>query len=256
MNLQEVKNILEFALLASGGPLDMADFRRILDGEDGDIKGALAALEEEWRGRGLRLAKVADGWQMVSCDGYLAYLRRLRPQKPARLSRQLMEVLAVVAYRQPATRGDIERVRGVSVSSVQLASLEEFGWIEEVGRRETPGRPILYGTTKTFLNDLALASLDELPELEAEDINAGFEDSEEARAFADDSSPDEESGGESEGELGNESKGESENESGSEFRNESEGESGDESKEGESGDESESDFGGASDSDDGDKARR
>ncbi|MGI9297905.1 MAG: SMC-Scp complex subunit ScpB [Gammaproteobacteria bacterium] len=202
MNPPEVKNLLEFALLAAGGPLDMADFRRLLDGEDGDIKGALAALEKEWEGRGLRLAKVADGWQLISRGGYLEYLRRLRPKKPARLSRQLMESLAVIAYRQPATRGDIEQVRGVSVSSVQLAALEEFGWIEEVGRRETPGRPILYGTTKTFLNDLAIASLDELPELEPEDINAGFEDAEESRASADDPPP-RESGHESEREFGN-----------------------------------------------------
>lgn len=206
MERTEVKNILEFALLAAGGPLNMADFRRLLDGEDGDIGGALAALEEEWRGRGLRLAKAADGWQMISGEGYLAYLRRLRPKKPARLSRQLMEVLAVIAYRQPATRGDVERMRGVSVSSVQLAALEELGWIEEVGRRETPGRPMLYGTTKTFLHDMALSSLDELPPLEEEDIGDGFEDSEESspREVADDSKtfgggselPDAENGGE------------------------------------------------------------
>ena len=176
MNRTEIKNILEFALLAAGGPLNMADFRRLLDGEEGDISGALAELENEWADRGLRLAAAGDGWQMISGAGYLDYLRRLRPKKPARLSRQLTEVLAIIAYRQPATRGDIEGIRGVAVSSVQLAALEEFGWIEEVGRRETPGRPMLYGTTKTFLHDLAIASLDELPPLEEGDIADNLED--------------------------------------------------------------------------------
>ena len=160
----------------------MADFRRLADYEDDDIAAALAALREEWQTRGFRLVEVADGWQFISGDGYMEYLRRLRPQKTARLSRQLMEVLAIIAYRQPTTRGDIEQIRGVSVSSVQLAALEELGWIEEVGRRETPGRPVLFGTTKTFLNDLALSSLDELPELAQEEINAEFEENDAAAA--------------------------------------------------------------------------
>lgn len=179
MNPPDSKAILEFALLAAGEPLDMSDFRRLLGEDHGEIESALKSIEEEWSERGFRLARAADGWQLISREGYLEYLRRLKPKKPARLSRQLMEVLAVIAYRQPATRGDIEQVRGVTVSSVQLAALEEFGWIEEVGRRETPGRPILYATTNTFLHDLAISSLGELPQLEPEDINAGFEDSEE-----------------------------------------------------------------------------
>ena len=185
MDPQEVKNIIEFALLAAGEPLGKADFQRLLDGE-ADIAAALEALEEDWRGRGMRLARVADGWQFISREGYMEYLRRLRPRKTARLSRQLMEVLAVIAYRQPATRGDIEQLRGVSVSSMQIAALEELGWVNEVGRRETPGRPVLYGTTKTFLNDLALSSLGELPKLEQEDIEAAAgEDSEDATAEED-----------------------------------------------------------------------
>ena len=180
MNAPPIKHILECALLASAEPLAMADFRRLADYEDDDITAALAALREEWQTRGFRLVEVADGWQFISGDGYMEYLRRLRPQKTARLSRQLMEVLAIIAYRQPTTRGDIEQIRGVSVSSVQLAALEELGWIEEVGRRETPGRPVLFGTTKTFLNDLALSSLDELPELAQEEINAEFEENDAA----------------------------------------------------------------------------
>lgn len=196
MERREVKNIIEFALLAAGGPVSETDLRRLLnggaDGKDA-VSAALRELAAEWEERGMRLAKVADGWQFVSREGYMQYLQKLRPQKTARLSRQLMEVLAVIAYRQPATRGDIEQARGVSVSSMQLAALEELGWVGEVGRRETPGRPILYGTTKTFLNDLALSSLDELPALDLEDIEAAAGESEETAA--EESLPDESDSG-------------------------------------------------------------
>ena len=159
-----IKNIVEFALLAAGEPLDIGELRRLTGGRGGRwCARALSALEGDWSGRSMRLARGGGGWQLVSREGYAEYLRRLRPKKPPRLSRQLLEVLAVIAYQQPATRGDIEQARGVSVSALHLATLEEFGWIEEVGRRETPGRPALFGTTKTFLSDLAIASLDELP---------------------------------------------------------------------------------------------
>ena len=176
MSTPPVKCIIETAMLAAGEPLSMAELQRLFDGDKSDVQEALEELREDWRGRGFRLVEVADGWQFISNEEYMEYLRLLRPKKTARLSRQLMEVLAIIAYRQPATRGDIEQIRGVSVSSGQLAALEELAWIEEVGRRETPGRPILYGTTKTLLNDLALSSLDELPQPEPEDIDAGFED--------------------------------------------------------------------------------
>ena len=136
-----IKNIVEFALLAAGEPLDIGELRRLTAGEEGDVREALSELEGDWSGRSMRLARAAGGWQLVSREGYAEYLRRLRPKKPPRLSRQLLEVLAVIAYQQPATRGDIEQARGVSVSALHLATLEEFGWIEEVGRRETPGRP-------------------------------------------------------------------------------------------------------------------
>ncbi len=177
MTPTEIKNIIEFALLTAGEPLDMGNLRRLLAEDAGiaEIRQGLSALEAEWSGRSLRLMQVADGYQLVSREGYVDFLRRMQPKKTARLSRSLLEVLAIIAYQQPTTRGDIEQIRGVSVSSVQLATLEEFGWIEEMGRRETPGRPILYGTTKTFLNDLAIASLDDLPTLEQEDINAAID---------------------------------------------------------------------------------
>ena len=171
-----IKNIVEFALLAAGEPLDIGELRRLTAGEEGDVREALSALEGDWSGRSMRLARAAGGWQLVSREGYAEYLRRLRPKKPPRLSRQLLEVLAVIAYQQPATRGDIEQARGVSVSALHLATLEEFGWIEEVGRRETPGRPALFGTTKTFLSDLAIASLDELPKINLEDLSAEVDD--------------------------------------------------------------------------------
>ena len=173
MNQPTIKNLLEFALLASGEPLGMKDFRLLLEDENIDqIRSALQELKNDWQARGLQLIETAGGYQFISREGYISHLRRLRPKKQTRLSRQLLEVLAIIAYRQPATRGDIEQLRGISVSSLQIAALEDLGWIEEVGRRETPGRPILYGTTQTFLNDLAIKSLTELPQLSQEEIDA------------------------------------------------------------------------------------
>ncbi len=189
MSTPPVKCIIETALLAAGEPLNMAELQRLLDGDKSDVQEALEELREDWRERGFRLVEVADGWQFITNEAYMEYLRRLRPKKNARLSRQLMEVLAIIAYQQPATRGDIEQIRGVSVSSGQLAALEELAWIEEVGRKETPGRPILYGTTNAFLNDLAISSLDELPQPEPEDIDAGFEDEQPSDSLLPDDSP-------------------------------------------------------------------
>ena len=174
MDKQTIKNVVEYALLTSSEPLALSELKRLFD-EDGDISEALEELKTDWSARALRLVQVADGYQLIGREGYIDYLRRLRPKRPARLSRQLLEVLAVIAYRQPATRGDIEQIRGVSVSSLQLATLEEFGWIEEIGRRATPGRPILYSTTNNFLNDLAIASLEELPPLDLDDLQEELE---------------------------------------------------------------------------------
>ncbi len=161
----ETKNALEFALLAAGGAVEMGALKRMLGAETGakQIREAAEQLREEWRGRSMDIVETAGGFQFVSRPEYAQFLRALAPVKPPRLSRPLMEVLAIIAYRQPATRGDIEKIRGVAVSSSQLAFLEECGWVEEVGRRQTPGRPVLYSTTKTFLDDLGLLSLDDLP---------------------------------------------------------------------------------------------
>ena len=160
-----VKSALEFALLTAGGAVDMRALKQMFGNkaDSKQIRAGLENLREEWQNRSMQLAETAGGFQFVSRPEYADYLRALAPVKPPRLSRQLMEVLAIIAYRQPATRGDIEKIRGVAVASSQLAFLEECGWVEEVGRRETPGRPVLYSTTKTFLDDLGLLSLTDLP---------------------------------------------------------------------------------------------
>ena len=163
----EMKNVLELALLTSqSGPLSARALARMFaDADIGEkrVRSALGDLSREWENRALELRETAGGFQFVSRGGGMEYLRRLSPRKPPRLSRPLTEILAFIAYRQPATRGDIEQVRGAAVSSQQIATLEEYGWIEEVGRRQTPGRPALYATTKTFLDDLGLAKLEDLP---------------------------------------------------------------------------------------------
>lgn len=163
-----IKNMLELALLTAGQPLDMKSLRRVGGEIDAAaVQQALDALRQDWETRALRLIESAGGYQFVSRVEYAEVLMRLNRPRAPRLSRSLLEVLAIIAYRQPVTRGNIEEVRGIAVSSSQLAFLEEQGWIEEIGRRETPGRPILYATTKTFLDDLGLASLEDLPPLEA-----------------------------------------------------------------------------------------
>ena len=176
----EVKNILELALLTSqSGPLPARALARMFaDADIGEkrVRLALDDLAREWNGRALELRETAGGFQFVSRGDAMEFLRRLTPRKPPRLSRPLTEILAFIAYRQPATRGDIEQVRGAAVSSQQIAALEEYGWIEEVGRRQTPGRPALYATTAAFLDDLGLAKLEDLPtpeEMSADDGDEG-----------------------------------------------------------------------------------
>lgn len=161
----DIKKMLELALLTAGQPLDIKALRRVVGGEaDGAaVRLGLDALREDWSARALHLVESAGGYQFVSRAEYAETLRRLNPARPPRLSRSLLEILAIVAYRQPVTRGDIEQLRGVAVASAQIAFLQEQGWVEEVGRRETPGRPVLYATTKELLDDLALKTLDDLP---------------------------------------------------------------------------------------------
>src|SRR2546423_7795630 len=164
----DVKRILEAALLASPEPLALPELKRLLDGEiDTDtLRNLLAELAEEWQGRSVELVNVASGWRFQTTAEFQPYIERLNPEKAPRYSRAVMETLAIIAYRQPVTRGDIEEIRGVTVSSQIIQTLGARGWIDAVGHRETPGRPALYATTRSFLDDLGLRSLEELPPLE------------------------------------------------------------------------------------------
>ena len=164
----EAKRILEAALLASQDPLSLADLRRLFDDQLGadTLKNLLAELRQDWSGRAVELASLASGWRFQTRPEFRPFAEKLQPEKPPRYSRAVMETLAVIAYRQPVTRGDIEDIRGVTVSSQIIQTLESRGWIDAVGHRETPGRPALYATTRTFLDDLGLRSLQELPPLE------------------------------------------------------------------------------------------
>src|SRR5919199_6986290 len=164
----EVKRILEAALLASPEPLGLPELKKLFDAEiaTDTLRNLLAEIAEEWKGRAVELAHVASGWRFQTTAEFQPYIERLAPEKPPRCSRAVMETLAIIAYRQPVTRGDIEEVRGVTVSSQIIQTLEARGWIDAVGHRETPGRPALYATTRKFLDDLGLRSLEELPPLE------------------------------------------------------------------------------------------
>jgi segregation and condensation protein B len=168
MNTQEAKIVLEAALLTAERPLPLTELRRLFADElNGDtLRALLDELRDAWAGRGIELRAVASGWRFQSAPSMRIYLERLNPEKPPRYSRAVLETLAIIAYRQPATRGDIEEIRGVTVSPQVIKALEERGWIEAIGHREAPGRPALFATTKTFLDDLGLRSLGELPPLE------------------------------------------------------------------------------------------
>jgi segregation and condensation protein B len=168
IDLAEIKKILETALLTAGEPLGISELRRLFDEDLGAdlVRKLLEELRQDWAGRGVELTCVASGWRFRSRPEYQRYLDRLNPQKPPKYSRAVMETLAIIAYRQPVTRGDIEDIRGVSVSPQVIKTLEARGWIEVVGHRDVPGRPALFATTKAFLDDLDLRSLDELPPLE------------------------------------------------------------------------------------------
>ena len=163
-----VKRVLEAALLSSTEPLSMADLRKLFDEEIAAdvLRRILEELRTDWSEKGVELANVASGWRFQVRREYQKFLDRLNPQRPPKYSRAVLETLAIIAYRQPVTRGDIEDIRGVVVSSGILKALEARGWIDEVGHREVPGRPALYSTTRSFLDDLNLRSLDELPLLE------------------------------------------------------------------------------------------
>jgi segregation and condensation protein B len=166
--IPEAKRILEAALLASQEPVSLDELKRLFDNEIGTdtLKKLLEELRADWNGRAVELVTLASGWRFQTRAELQPYLERLSPEKPPRYSRAVMETLAIIAYRQPVTRGDIEDIRGVTVSSQIIQTLENRGWIDSVGHRETPGRPALYATTRRFLDDLGLRSLEELPPLE------------------------------------------------------------------------------------------
>lgn len=167
-DLAHVKAVLEAALLSSQEPLALTDLRKLFDDElsNDTLRRVLDELAADWQGRGVELVHVASGWRFRTRPQFQQYMERLNPQKPPRYSRAVLETLAIIAYRQPVTRGDIEEIRGVVVSTNIIRALEARGWIDVVGNREVPGRPALYGTTRTFLDDLGLSSLDELPPLD------------------------------------------------------------------------------------------
>lgn len=167
-DLHEVKRVLEAALLTSAEPLQVADLRKLFKDELGNdvLRNILAELATDWDGRSVELINVASGWRFRARPEYTQFLDRLNPQKPPRYSRAVMETLAIIAYRQPVTRGDVEDIRGVVVSSNIIKSLEARGWIDVIGHREVPGRPAIYATTRQFLDDLSLRSLEELPLLD------------------------------------------------------------------------------------------
>lgn len=167
MERNEAQHILEAALLCAGRPLPLAELVALFDGTltRTEVLAALHDLGQAWQGRGLALVEVADGWRFQSRPHVHPFLQRLHPEKPPRYSRAVLETLAVIAYRQPVTRGDIEAIRGVTIGTPILRQLEERGWIEVVGHRDTVGRPALYATTRQFLDDLGLPSLAALPAL-------------------------------------------------------------------------------------------
>lgn len=168
LDLTQVKTVLETALLTTQEPLTLVDMKKLFEDDLGNetLRKLLDDLREDWQNRGIELVNVASGWRFRTKPELQRYLDRLSPQKPPKYSRAVLETLAIIAYRQPTTRGDIEDIRGVTVSSNILKSLEARGWIDVVGHREVPGRPAIYATTKQFLDDLNLRSLEELPPLD------------------------------------------------------------------------------------------
>ncbi|WP_233154976.1 SMC-Scp complex subunit ScpB [Candidimonas nitroreducens] len=173
----EIVRVLETALLCADQPMPLMELRKLFPGEEianDDIRRLLAQLQGEWGERGLELVDLASGWRFQSRAEMQRYLERLNPERPPKYSRAVLETLAIIAWRQPVTRGDIEDIRGVTVSSQIVKTLEERGWIEVLGYRDAPGRPALFGTTRAFLDDLGLKALDELPPLETHESVAAL----------------------------------------------------------------------------------
>jgi len=179
MNTADAKRILETALICSSQPLPVRELRVLFDDALGvdTIKSLLLELQEDWTQRGLELVSVGSGWRFQSRPEMRDHLDRLHPEKPPRYTRAALETQAIIAYRQPVTRGDMEDIRGVTINSLILKQLEDRNWVEVIGHRETVGRPALYATTRQFLDDLGLASLDQLPVIETPAQQAALVDS-------------------------------------------------------------------------------
>jgi segregation and condensation protein B len=172
MKTSDARRVLETALICATQPLALRELGALFDGELSldTIKQLLADLALEWTPRGVELVQVVSGWRFQSRPELRPYLDRLHPEKPPRYTRATLETLAIIAYRQPVTRGDMEDIRGVTINSLLLKQLEDRGWVEVIGHRETVGRPSLFATTRQFLDDLGLASLDQLPPLDGNDV--------------------------------------------------------------------------------------
>lgn len=168
MNTADAKRVLETALICSSQPLQLRELRVLFNDELGadTVRSLLEDLQQDWAQRGVELVSVASGWRFQSRPEMREYLDRLHPEKPPKYTRAALETLAIIAYRQPVTRGDMEDIRGVTINSQILKQLEDRGWVEVIGHREAVGRPALYATTRQFLDDLGLGSLDQLPMLE------------------------------------------------------------------------------------------
>lgn len=174
MNIGEAKKVLETALLCAHEPLSINDMKKLyMENGEGDeqvgadtIRAMLEELRSEWADKGIEIVSLSTGWRFQSRPEMKKYLERLNPEKPPKYTRATLETLAIIAYRQPVTRGDIEEIRGVTVNSQTIRMLEDRGWIETIGHRDVPGRPSLFATTKQFLDDLGLTSLDQLPPLQ------------------------------------------------------------------------------------------
>jgi segregation and condensation protein B len=169
MNTTDAKRVLETALICSQQPLPVRELRVLFNDElaADTIKALLADLQNDWTQRGVELVHVASGWRFQSRPQMREYLDRLHPEKPPKYTRAVLETLAIIAYRQPVTRGDMEDIRGVTINALILKQLEDRGWIEVIGHREAPGRPALFATTRQLLDDLGIESLDQLPVLDS-----------------------------------------------------------------------------------------
>lgn len=176
MNDQEATMVLEAALLCAPAPMSLQDLRKLFEDDESmdnaRLRTLLESLQIGWVDRGMELVELASGWRFQTRESMQRYLERLNPERVPKYSRAVMETLAIIAWRQPVTRGDIEDIRGVTVSSQIIKTLEDRGWVEVIGHRDGPGRPGLLGTTKQFLDDLGLRSLDELPAIGAPQLEA------------------------------------------------------------------------------------